>query len=1744
MFWLLPILLLTLRIVEASYNNIVIWHNTITSSERKLKYDGVTILKDASWSIFNNDDFSYVGSFINDASMFLTSTSTSRALKFSDGHSLSTFTNNGLMVLDSRSTSLHASSYLWTGRSFVNTGDLYLVTSASPHSATSSLKSKSVSNSGTIVLYRNPNLKNRGEFVTPHSANEMINNGQICLYNHEFEQSGTISGSGCITIQKNSRVALKTTYTASNQIFVLADTSSILSAPGKEEATYKVAGFGDGNIISIGLKLAGKGKEAPWDYDPQSGILTMRHLSYQKNFQIGKGYDKGFFRVVSSDNTNDALSYAAPVPNGALKADHCPRCQSVIPQAVGVEPGSYTTKYVTVENGMERTATAIVSIEHNAYGDVEIHSIPLGETTDAIKDPITSAFGVVHEVAVGAIETNTVGVVDPDAKPTGVVHGELESNEEGEEKEPSRGDGDGAEQVQEPGLVEPNVPVATPMESKAPQATPTEPNVPDLTDSQGETEPATDNEGETEPTADNQSEPEPSEPATESQAGPEQPVDIIDPTKPDEEKGNATNDKEEESSPTATQPDNHNFGLAPGSNNETPASAIATETTTIATEGVNQETIEPEVSDAEAAQATENLVEPQPEPQLEVSDLVDPATSEPATDDQREPEQSGDNVDLETSEEQDTTTKDKDGELVATATQPDNHNFGIRPGFDKETTTGATTGTTVAEAGNTETTEPEASDTKPNEPEPETDNQGESEQTGDKQDTTTKDKDGELVATAIQPGIHNFGVLPDRHHETTAGATAGTTTTATAAGRPVDSELEGDDDNEEDRQEGGSGAELNGEAGNVDNTQGAGSSSLSESTTTGEPSSEEKKESVQLESASDLSFFGDSQSATTTTTESQATTLNLGAKTEEGNQQAIAPLEVVDPQKPATSDKPEAAITTGQVSGSEGSPEGETTDAPELTMSLELASDLSFSEDVTWDETHSTEVPATGSDTSARFESASEVSFFSDLEQTQLPSSAKKEIQSVAEINGSQITGGVINGQLIAGSSVSENPDLGSASNMETSETPSLVLASEVNIGSESDVNGDPNKSPSTTSKIKEPSRLPNKPASLTVSPDVPTSTSDGTPDHLTSVTDNGTLISEKEPEATFTLESASGILIESDSDDTVATSSSSSDADGSMVLQSPSEIVIAAVSSDVDKLPIAASSAGSSNNNAQASPLSEIPVTVDSQTQPNTLFGQTIAETATKSHDEAEVTHVSTYPDASDVHSAHHSIGSTSPLTFPSHASVAGESMIITAFFSSTIPLDIAFIRTSNDHYTEPSFAESFAETQLFELSHAMTHSTDESTKPVSVVTPPTMTTHVAVETGVMGATGTDDGEVTFVSASQIEIVDSMVTPDGGETTQMSSYDGEPHGSTWVNPSDVSISDDGEYEGTPSASLDSEDGTMTDGPAVTDTSEGSKKGSSTTKKESKSSAKPLKSSSSKKSEETVVYTSSKNTRTKSSSSTTKTKKSSSLTTSSSPTTSTMHVSVIDGSAVVVVGSTTLFLSVADEHSSSSTGPELLNPSAMYISESHTGRHSSSYEGDFAYDASLAAGVPSGSEYEFTETSYDVAIDSVGEHGHHSGDLDEQRGVSPLVHESHQGNQDGNVLHETNKHGQENSEGATTTKDSGSSGATTTTTTHELDPGYSTETDGLKDTSDEYNWHASDADNYHKVPLDKVDLEFDSMCLIESIITVLHNTCHPSATLLFEISATLIGGAAPNAEGRAMSFFPPFAIFAALIFIL
>ncbi|KAK6887407.1 hypothetical protein K6H09_005454 [Candida tropicalis] len=102
-------------------------------------------------------------------------------------------------------------------------------------------------------------------------------------------------------------------------------------------------------------------------------------------------------------------------------------------------------------------------------------------------------------------------------------------------------------------------------------------------------------------------------------------------------------------------------------------------------------------------------------------------------------------------------------------------------------------------------------------------------------------------------------------------------------------------------------------------------------------------------------------------------------------------------------------------------------------------------------------------------------------------------------------------------------------------------------------------------------------------------------------------------------------------------------------------------------------------------------------------------------------------------------------------------DSMIITEFYSSTIPSSFAFLVTSNVHFTNPTSEESYLNSQSFDFSNDIAHSTSEI-KSLIDSHHNTKFTSLAAEIGIIPSTT----EPIINVGAQFGITDNMLTTTG----------------------------------------------------------------------------------------------------------------------------------------------------------------------------------------------------------------------------------------------------------------------------------------------------------------------------------------------------------------------------------------------
>ena len=192
-------------------------------------------------------------------------------------------------------------------------------------------------NNGLLVLAQAKRTSALANLGFPTGSIE--NQGSICLFGTAYQQLTSITGSGCISADRDSTIYIFSSLLpiATTQTLYLADrASSIVIQPVTLPATYTVRGFGNGNKVGISLPLLSVPLLGqPASYDPSSGVLTLRGLGVgllSQRFQIGTGYDSSLFEIVTDDGAGlpttllGSVRYNGPVPNNAVPASCNCKC--------------------------------------------------------------------------------------------------------------------------------------------------------------------------------------------------------------------------------------------------------------------------------------------------------------------------------------------------------------------------------------------------------------------------------------------------------------------------------------------------------------------------------------------------------------------------------------------------------------------------------------------------------------------------------------------------------------------------------------------------------------------------------------------------------------------------------------------------------------------------------------------------------------------------------------------------------------------------------------------------------------------------------------------------------------------------------------------------------------------------------------------------------------------------------------------------------------------------------------------------------------------------------------------------------------------------------------------------------------------------------------------------------------------------------------------------------------------------
>ncbi|EDK37116.2 hypothetical protein PGUG_01214 [Meyerozyma guilliermondii ATCC 6260] len=307
---------------------ITISQDTVTSGPLNAFVGLTKVDAGAYWSIVNNAVSSFLGSLQVDGKLFISSNTNLIGLTVELLGVLNSITNNGDISLDS-SKSILAPNYNLIGASFTNNGNMWLAGDGSVGTPQMSITSLSWNNKGLIVFQQK--VLSSG-FVTLGAVGTSIqNDGTICLINEVYSQTTAIKGSGCFDIGAKSNVWIQNSLLSvdPNQTFYLSSPSSSMRVEALSlSQTFKVAGFGNGNVLGISLPIFS------FSYSPVTGILKINtSLLFSFNFNIGTGYDPTKFERFTTDFggilttvINGGIRYNGPVPSGATQPTACKAC--------------------------------------------------------------------------------------------------------------------------------------------------------------------------------------------------------------------------------------------------------------------------------------------------------------------------------------------------------------------------------------------------------------------------------------------------------------------------------------------------------------------------------------------------------------------------------------------------------------------------------------------------------------------------------------------------------------------------------------------------------------------------------------------------------------------------------------------------------------------------------------------------------------------------------------------------------------------------------------------------------------------------------------------------------------------------------------------------------------------------------------------------------------------------------------------------------------------------------------------------------------------------------------------------------------------------------------------------------------------------------------------------------------------------------------------------------------------------
>jgi hypothetical protein len=350
---------------------LIVSDNIAVAGTYSKAFGNITIDHDVYWSIWDNTYFSVLGSVevLSGGGLYISADKDQDKTTVRFPGVSKDLDNAGTILLSTLNSPAHG-EFTVSGTSFINSGEFFMLANGSAGIPIMAMTSATWINTGFVTFYQD--VKSLKAVLNLDLVKDaLVNNGDICIYNHVFPQLSGINGTGCFHIQKNSTVLLNAPLhsVSTGQVFFMEDSDSqIVGSTVTALQTYMVAGFGGGNVIgSISPILS-------YDYDTTSGILTLytgvMNLIPQR-YNIGLGYDPAKFSRITvpfpqvSLPKNNGITYSDAAPNNTTPSI-CRACPSIpiAPPATSTmtTSSSVSSLTATVSEGLVAYSSLLLSM--------------------------------------------------------------------------------------------------------------------------------------------------------------------------------------------------------------------------------------------------------------------------------------------------------------------------------------------------------------------------------------------------------------------------------------------------------------------------------------------------------------------------------------------------------------------------------------------------------------------------------------------------------------------------------------------------------------------------------------------------------------------------------------------------------------------------------------------------------------------------------------------------------------------------------------------------------------------------------------------------------------------------------------------------------------------------------------------------------------------------------------------------------------------------------------------------------------------------------------------------------------------------------------------------------------------------------------------------------------------------------------------------------------------------------------